>query len=479
MTFTARILAVDDEPANLALLQRILRRAGYVNVDTLERSSEVYGYFAECPPDLLLLDLHMPEPDGFAVMAMLERWTRGKTYVPVLVLTADAAPTTAHRALDVGARDFLVKPLDQTEVLLQIGNLLSTRELQLELRRHNASLEATVRHRTGELNRARLEAFRKLSVAAEYRDDETRQHTQRVGHIARLIALELGMDEAAAEILMEVAPLHDVGKIGIPDAILLKPGRLSDQEFAAMKEDTRIGAGILGGTRSPFFTMAKDIAMSHHERWDGTGYPEGLADAQIPREARVVGLVDAFDAMSHQRPYKAAWPLEQTLEEIERSSGSHFDPAIVAAFARLDLASLLDLPRDAPADLSTSAWQSLHRFEAHELDPHVFQALFERLPFGLLTADEDRYCVACNESACDLLKMSSGDLRNRRIDDLVPPGHEGELDAIWRGVRRSGDAARVDDMLLGSGGERVPVRYERRTEILADAVTVLVWLGES
>lgn len=478
MSFNARILAVDDEPSNLMLLERILSRAGYTRVDTMVRSSEVCDYFAASPPDLLLLDLHMPDPDGFEVMRLLERWISGDAKVPVLVLTADAARNTCHRALEAGARDFLVKPLDQTEVLLRIGNLLHTRALQLELQSQNASLDAKVRHRTSELSRARLEAFRKLSLAAEYRDDETRKHTQRVGHITELVALELGMDPAAAEILKEVAPLHDVGKIGIPDAILLKPGLLNDQEFAAMKQHTRIGAEILGGSQSPFFTAARQIALSHHERWDGSGYPQGLSGEEIPTEARIVALVDAFDAMSHQRPYKPASPLEQTLQEIERSSGSHFDPGIVEAFKRLDHAALLDLPSDAPSDLSASAWQRLRDVGVHEVDPRVFETLFERLSQGLVIADQDRSCVAANATARELLGMSSADLKDRRIDDLTPPGHRHEPEAIWNELKRSAGAATAEGVLLGKGGESMRVRYDVHQDVLAgQAVTVLGWIG--
>jgi putative two-component system response regulator len=478
MRLAARILAVDDEPSNLLLLERILKRAGYTHVDTIRRSSQVQGYFERHPPDLLLLDLHMPDPDGFAVMRLLERWTSAPTNVPVLVLTADAGQSTRHRALEAGANDFLVKPLDQTEVLLRAGNLLKTHQLQVELRAQNASLDAKVRRRTGELNDARLEAFRKLSVAGEYRDDETRQHTQRVGHMAGLIALELGMDNAAAEILREVAPLHDLGKIGIPDAILLKPGRLSDQEFAAMKEHTRIGAGILGGTRSPFFTIAEQVALSHHERWDGSGYPQGLAGERIPLEARIVGLVDAFDAMSHQRPYKSAWPLDQTLDEIERSSGSHFDARIVDAFRRLDHTSLLNQSPDRPAPaLSSSAWQVLRESEAGQPESNVFEALLEQPTYALLIATDERYCIAANAAALDLLGVVSEKLRHRRIDDLATPDHRNDLDAIWHDFRRSRTDT-ADGVLRGRDGGRVNVRYEMHTHLLPGyPVTVLAWLS--
>lgn len=204
MSVDAHILLVDDSPSNLLLIERILQDAGYTHVQTVSRSSEVVATFEADPPDLLLLDLQMPDPDGFELMRLLARWTTGDTFIPVLVLTADASQQTRHRALEVRARDFLTKPLDHTDVLLRIRNLLQTRDLQLELQAQNERLEAEVRDRTRELEQARLEAFQKLALAAEYRDDETREHTQRVGHIARLLALELGLDPVDAEILAQV-----------------------------------------------------------------------------------------------------------------------------------------------------------------------------------------------------------------------------------------------------------------------------------
>lgn len=344
MSLSAHILAVDDSASNLLLVARILQAAGYTDVHTISRSDEVVAYFEAHPPDLLLLDLQMPDPDGFEVMRLVAPWTTGKTYVPVLVLTADASQQTRHRALDAGARDFLTKPLDQVEVLLRIRNLLHTRHLQLELQAHNELLDMKVRHRTHELEQARLEAFEKLALAAEYRDDDTREHTQRVGYVTRVLALELGLDPAVAEILAQVAPLHDLGKIAIPDRILLKRGRLDPTEYSAMQEHAVIGAQIMGGSSSPLLTMGSEIALSHHERWDGSGYPNGLASHQIPLAGRIVGLVDAFDAIRHERPYKPAWPLDEALDEIRRCSGSHFDPDIVEAFLSLDHPSLLSLP---------------------------------------------------------------------------------------------------------------------------------------
>ncbi len=365
MSLSSHILLVDDSASDLLLVERILQMAGYAHVQTLSRSSDVVACFEADPPDLLLLDLQMPEPDGFEVMRLLTRWTTGTTYIPVLVLTANASQQTRHDALNAGARDFLTKPLDHTDVLLRIRNLLQTRDLQIALQAHNELLDAKVRHRTHELDQARLEAFEKLALAAEYRDDETREHTHRVGHIARLLALEHGLAAGDAEILAQVAPLHDLGKIAIPDAILLKPGRLDAAEFAAMCEHAAIGAQIMSGSDSPLFTMASELALCHHERWDGSGYPNGLAAQHIPLGARIVAVVDAFDAISHERPYKPAWPLEKALEEIQRCSGSHFDPDIVEAFLRLDRPALVGLSSPAPsAALTASAQETMHQVDA-------------------------------------------------------------------------------------------------------------------
>lgn len=376
MSLSSYILIVDDSASNLLLVERILEMAGYTHVQTLSRSSDVIACFEADPPDLLLLDLQMPEPNGFELMRRLKDWTTGTAYIPVLVLTADASQQTRHDALEAGARDFLTKPLDHIDVLLRIRNLLHTRDLQIALQAHNELLDAKVRHRTGELDQARLEAFEKLALAAEYRDDETREHTRRVGHVARLLALELGLDPGDAEILAQVAPLHDLGKIAIPDAILLKPGRLDDAEFAAMREHAAIGAQIMSGSDSPLFTMGSEIALSHHERWDGSGYPNGVAHQQIPLSARIVSLADAFDAITHERPYKPPWPLEKALAETRRCSGSQFDPDIVAAFLRLDHPNLLKLPAPATqTTLTASAGEKPHQVEDLHLNPELHAAL--------------------------------------------------------------------------------------------------------
>jgi putative two-component system response regulator len=362
----AHILIVDDQESNILLIETLLKKDGYTHVTSTTRSAEVAGLFATSAPDLLLLDLQMPEPDGFAVMKLVERWTTAETYVPILVLTADANRETRRRALEAGARDFLTKPFDADEVFLRIRNLLRTRQLQLELQSHNEALEGEVQHRTRELERSRMEAFEKLALAAEYRDDDTRQHTRRVGRLASVLAGAVGFEAAPLAAFAQTAALHDLGKIGIPDAILLKPGKLTQEEFTAITEHPRIGADILSGSSSPLFTLAAEIALTHHERWDGTGYPLGLAGESIPLPGRIVAVADAFDAMRHDRPYKKAMPLHEAQAEMDRGAGTHFDPTVIGAFRLLDLQAVLESPPTVPdpPPLPSSRFTRTGRFGA-------------------------------------------------------------------------------------------------------------------
>ncbi len=283
--------------------------------------------FAAVRPDLVLLDLMMPHLDGYEVMRRLAPLTPAGTHLPVIVLTADTNPDTRRRALASGATDFLTKPFDVVEVALRVRNLLQVRKLA-------QSLEGQVRERTRDLEAARVEVVERLAAAAEYRDDDTGQHTRRVGDLAARIAAALGRPADEVETLRLAAPLHDVGKIGVPDSILMKPGRLTPDEFAVMKTHAAIGGRILAGARFPLLLTAEAVARTHHERWDGTGYPAGLAGEAIPLAGRVVAVADVYDALTHARPYKAAWSPADAADEIRRQAGTQFDPAVVAAFLR-------------------------------------------------------------------------------------------------------------------------------------------------
>lgn len=339
----ARILVVDDEPGNCLLLRAILEEAGYDQIHTISDSRQTEEQCRNWKPDLILLDLMMPHLDGFQVMECLTALPDSGPFLPVLVLTADVSPQTRQRALSQGAHDFLTKPFDHTEVLLRIGNLLSLHFLHYQLHDQNNHLEERVLQRTREVEESQLEVLERLAHAAEFRDDDTGRHTQRVGKICELMARQLGFSKLRSDLIRHAAPLHDVGKIGIPDEILLKPGKLTPEEFAVMKGHAEIGANLLSGGRSELVQMAEIIARSHHERWDGTGYPNGLKESDIPLEGRVTAVVDVFDALTHERPYKRAWPVDEAIAEVVSQKGRQFDPDVVEAFLLVLDASVVDL----------------------------------------------------------------------------------------------------------------------------------------
>ena len=329
----ARIMMVDDEPGNIDLLKRVLERAGFHKLESTNDPREAVALYVETRPDLILLDLHMPHLDGLAVMDRLNEIVEA-SYLPILMLTGDISPEARREALSRGAKDFVNKPFNADEVLLRIRTLLETRFLYLQIQSQNQMLEAKVRDRTRELEAAQIEIIERLARAAEFRDDNTGQHTERVGQMAALLARELGLPDAEVSLIRRAAPLHDVGKIGIPDSILLKLGKLTPAEFELVKTHTTIGARILSGSRFALLRMAEEIAFSHHEQWDGRGYA-GLTGDQIPLAGRIVTVADVFDALTQKRPYKGAWPVEEAVAEIERQRGRQFDPDVVDAFLRI------------------------------------------------------------------------------------------------------------------------------------------------
>ena len=328
-----RILIVDDQDANINLLERLLQQAGYKNLITTTDPRQALPLFLTQQPDIILLDLHMPHLDGFGVLEQLRPRLAERAYLPILVLSADITPEAKQRALSLGARDFVAKPFDHQEVLLRIKNLLETRALHSVLRNHNTLLEERVRERTQDFEEAQFEILVRLALAAEFRDDDTGRHAQRVGLSSALIAKELGMPGEDVASIRRTAPLHDVGKIGISDTILLKPGKLTQEEFEIMKTHTTLGGRILSGSRFQVLQFAEDIALTHHERWDGGGYV-GLKGEAIPMVGRIVAVADVFDALTHTRPYKPAWPIDEALAEISDQAGRQFDPNVVAAFLR-------------------------------------------------------------------------------------------------------------------------------------------------
>jgi putative two-component system response regulator len=332
-----RILVIDDEESNVKTLGRVLRAAGYRRVTTTTDSTEFLSLYREQHPDLILLDLHMPARDGLAVLEELRSIAGPQTYLPVLVITGDTSPVARRKALLAGAKDFVTKPFEVDELLLRIGNLLETRRLHREIVTQNQQLERRVRERTSELEGAYLDTLERLAIAAEFRDDETGRHTERVGETAALLGSALGMTDDEVFLIRRAAPLHDVGKIGIPDAILRNPDPLTPDEWDIMRKHTTIGGRILSGGRSRVVQLAEEIAVCHHEHWDGEGYPRGLSGDAIPLPGRLVMVADVFDALTSDRVYRKAWPAEQVLAYIRQYSGKRFDPGITSLLERNDV----------------------------------------------------------------------------------------------------------------------------------------------
>ena len=331
----ARICILDDDTDNVSFLKSILEWSGYTNYVGISDSSTALSSFKAYRPDLIILDLHMPKPTGYDLLKSVREDEFPGEYLPVIALTGDVTMETKTKTLNGGATDFLIKPVDALEILLRIRNLLEARQMHLQLSRYQEHLEQEVRDRTADLSLAHLGALAALARAGELRDDDTGEHTHRVSDVAAGIARLLGKEGSYVEAIRITAPLHDVGKIAIPDSILLKPGKLTPEEFEVMKGHTTAGAQILSTIEAPTMNLARCIALSHHERWNGTGYPHGIANEDIPLSARIVAVADVYDALTHERPYKRAWSHEDAVTEIKTMSGSFFDPRIVKAFLEL------------------------------------------------------------------------------------------------------------------------------------------------
>jgi len=399
---TKRILIVEDSPTQAQRLRLVLTGAGY-EVEVAANGREGLVKAEPTRVDLVISDVTMPEMDGFEFCRAMKS-AEVTRRVPIILLTALASPADIIKGLEAGADNFIPKPYDNEHLLNRVGRIFEQLELRgqqglemgvnltvggsriavtanrhqitellfstfekmssqhdqlvganreleharaeadrltLELGHHNEVLEQLVRSRTRDLDQARLETLERLALAAEYRDDDTHEHAQRVGRSAALIAAALDLPAEDVELIRRAAPLHDIGKIGVSDTILLKPGKLSAHEFEVMKTHTTMGAEILAGSGSRVLQLSEQISLSHHERCDGKGYPHGLAGEEIPLIGRLVAIADVFDALTHRRPYKEAWPLDAAVAEIRVSAGRHLDPRLVEIFEALDLEALL------------------------------------------------------------------------------------------------------------------------------------------
>jgi len=352
----SRILVVDDNPSNVLLLEALLQQEDYQNVSSTTDPTKVKGLHDENEFDLILLDIQMPKMNGFEVMEKLKEKHGDDDYLPVLVLTAQTDMETRLRSLDLGARDFVTKPFQHAEVLQRIHNSLEIRHLYKQQKEYSHTLEEKVHDATSELRKSQLDIIRCLGRAGEYRDNETGEHVIRMSKSCQVLALAYGMSERQAELILYASPMHDVGKIGIPDNILLKPGKLTPEEWETMQTHAQLGADILADNESEMVQLARSIALSHHEKWDGSGYPNGLKGEAIPIEGRIAAICDVFDALTSWRPYKKAWTVEEAVALLERDAGSHFDPNLVPLFISIlpQVLSIREEHQDQIEDMETA-----------------------------------------------------------------------------------------------------------------------------
>lgn len=326
-----RVLIIDDSRSSLAMIATIVNDAVTAQIDTCQHPVEAIKRTQTQQYDLVLVDHIMPEMDGVEVTSALRAMERYRL-VPIVMVTSNIDKTTRLEAFRAGATDFVNKPFDPTELQARVVNLLALRQAQVELADRANWLSREVDRATRHLLEREEEVIWRLARAIEYRDGDTGEHVSRVALISRLIAAGIGLSPQRCRTIYLAAPLHDIGKIAIADAILSKPGKLTPEEMAIMRGHVTIGARILENGSSDLIKTAELIAQSHHERWDGAGYPDRLSGTDIPIEARVVAIADVFDALCSERPYKKAWPIEKAYAEILACSGTHFDPACVAAF---------------------------------------------------------------------------------------------------------------------------------------------------
>nr|WP_250885649.1 two-component system response regulator [Shewanella jiangmenensis] len=315
-------MVVDDTPENIDILVGILGQDYKVKVAI--DGPRALAVAQSSPPDLILLDVMMPGMSGYEVCRRLKQEPM-TAHIPVIFVTAMAEVADETQGFELGAVDYITKPVSAPIVKVRV-------KTHLALYDQKRLLEEQVRERTKELERTRFEIIRRLGRAAEYKDNETGLHVVRMSHYARLLALQVGLPEPFCEMLYNAAPMHDIGKIGTPDAVLKKPAKLDADEWKIMQQHAQIGAEIIGEHADPLLQMSRRIALTHHEKWDGSGYPNGLKGEEIPIEGRIVAIADVFDALTSIRPYKKAWTIEDTMALLESEAGKHFDPALVEHF---------------------------------------------------------------------------------------------------------------------------------------------------
>jgi len=320
------ILVVDDTPENIDVLSGTLRSEYKVKA-ALNGEKALKLAFTEPHPDLILLDIMMPGMDGYEVCRALKANPRTHK-IPVVFITAKSEVADEQKGLEMGAVDYITKPISPPIVKIRV-------QTHLALSNQNHILEKKVIERTEQLNQTRLEIIRRLGRAAEYKDNETGMHVIRMSHYARLLAEAISDDQQWIDLIFSAAPMHDIGKIGIPDNILLKPGKLDDKEWDIMRKHPEFGANIIGDHNSELMQMAKEIAITHHEKWNGFGYPYKLKGEEIPLSGRIVAIADVFDALTTERPYKKAWTVEDAVNLINEESGKHFDPELVSLFHKV------------------------------------------------------------------------------------------------------------------------------------------------
>jgi len=327
-----QIVIIDDVEANLLLLRHFIGQLGEAHeVQAFTDPQQALAHCQAVTPDLVIVDYMMPELNGIDLVQRV-RATPGRADIPMLMVTANDELEVRYRALEAGANDFLTKPLDKIEFRARMRNMLALRANQKRLEDRASWLAEEVLKATDEIVRRERETILRLSRAAEFRDPETGDHIQRMAHYSWMIAVRLGLPLEQQQLILEAAPMHDVGKVGIPDHILLKPGKLDDAEFAIMKQHPVMGHQILSDSASPLLQMAASIALSHHEKFAGGGYPLGLKGDAIPLVGRIVAVADVFDALTSARPYKPAWEMDRALQFMRDQRGLHFDPECVDAF---------------------------------------------------------------------------------------------------------------------------------------------------